>query len=65
MTPCSLHVTGGCSRIVGSCPIATRRQALSQWDKVNPGTVYDPDQFRREILAMLATVKLSEIAEAA
>ena len=31
----------------------------------NPDTVYDPDLFRREILPRPASVKLSEIAEAA
>ena len=30
-----------------------------------PGAVYDPELFRREILPRLALVKLSEIAEAA
>ena len=34
-------------------------------DKANPGAVYDPELFRREILPRLGTVKLSEIAEAA
>jgi hypothetical protein len=62
--PCSLQVAGGCSRIVGSCPIAAPEQALSDWDKANPTTVHDP-LFRREILPKLASVKLSEIAEAA
>jgi hypothetical protein len=38
---------------------------LSQWDRANPGTVYDTELFRREILPRLGTVKLSEIAEAA
>ena len=45
--------------------IAARKRALAEWDKVNPGAVYDPELFRREILPRLATVKLSEIAEAA
>jgi transcriptional regulator with XRE-family HTH domain len=45
--------------------IAARKRALSEWDKANPDTVYDPEQFRRDILPRLATVKLSEIAEAA
>jgi hypothetical protein len=40
-------------------------RALLEWDKANPGTVYDPELFRREILPRLAGVKLSEIAEAA
>jgi len=63
--PFSPHVTGGCSRIVGSCPIATPERALSEWDKANPGAVYDRELFRREIVPRLGTVKLSEIAEAA
>jgi CRISPR-associated endonuclease Cas1 len=45
--------------------IAARKRALSEWDKANPDTVYDPELFRREILPRLASVKLSEIAEAA
>jgi predicted transcriptional regulator len=36
-----------------------------EWDKANPGTVYDPELFCREILPRLAGVRLSEIAEAA
>jgi hypothetical protein len=38
---------------------------LAEWDKANPGAVYDPGLFRREILPRLAGVKLSEIADAA
>jgi len=38
---------------------------LSEWDKVNPGTVYDPELFRRDILPRLGTVPLAEIMEAA
>ena len=45
--------------------IAARKRALSEWDKANPGAVYDPEQFRGEILPKLAGVKLSEIVEAA
>jgi transcriptional regulator with XRE-family HTH domain len=45
--------------------IAARKRALSEWDKANPGAVYDPELFRREILPRLKTVKLTEIAEAA
>jgi CRISPR-associated endonuclease Cas1 len=45
--------------------IAARKRALSEWDKANPDTAYDPELFRREILPRLAGVKLSEIAEAA
>ena len=63
--PSSLQLAGGCSRIVGSCPIATPERALSDWHKVNPGAVHDSEMFRREILPRLATVKLSEISSAA
>jgi hypothetical protein len=45
--------------------IAARKRALAEWDKANPGVVFDPELFRREILPRLASVKLSEIAEAA
>jgi CRISPR-associated endonuclease Cas1 len=45
--------------------IAARKRALSEWDRANPGTVFDPELFRREISPGLAGVKLSEIAEAA
>jgi hypothetical protein len=38
---------------------------LSEWDKANPGTVYDPELFRREILPRLGAVPLAEIMEAA
>ncbi len=38
---------------------------MSEWDKANPGAVYDRELFRREIVPRLGTVKLSEIAEAA
>jgi CRISPR-associated endonuclease Cas1 len=44
--------------------IAARKRALSEWDKANLGTVYDPELFRREILPRLANVKLMDIAEA-
>jgi hypothetical protein len=44
--------------------IAARKRALSEWDKTNPGALYDPELFRREILPRLRTVKLSEIVEA-
>lgn len=33
-------------------------------DKANPGAVYDPELFRRDILPKLAGVNLSEIVEA-
>jgi hypothetical protein len=36
-----------------------------EWDKADPGAVYDPELFRREILPRLANVKLMDIAEAA
>ena len=45
--------------------IAARKRAFAEWDKANPGAVYDPELFRREILPRLAAVKLTEIAEAA
>jgi hypothetical protein len=63
--PSSLQLAGGYSRIVGSCPIATPERALSDWHKVNPDTVYDPELFRREILPTRGTVPLSKIMEAA
>jgi hypothetical protein len=44
--------------------IAARKRALAEWDQANPGTVQDPEWFRRDILPRLATVKLSEIVEA-
>jgi hypothetical protein len=45
--------------------IAARKRALSEWDKANPDTVYDPELFRREILPRLGNVPLSEIIVAA
>jgi len=45
--------------------IASRKRALTAWDKANPGTVYDPELFQREILPRLRTVPLAEIMEAA
>ena len=45
--------------------ITARKRALSEWDKKNPGTVANPELFRREILPRLGTVPLSEIMEAA
>jgi len=50
----------------GTCFIdpAARKRAKAEWDKANPGAVYDPELFRREILPRLAAVKLSEIADA-
>jgi CRISPR-associated endonuclease Cas1 len=45
--------------------IAARKRALTEWDKANPGVVYDSELFRREILPRLRTVPLAEIMEAA
>jgi hypothetical protein len=45
--------------------IAARKRALTEWDRTNPDTVYDPELFRREILPKLGTVPLAEIMEAA
>ena len=45
--------------------IGARKQALTEWDKANPDTVYDTELFRRGILPRLSTVPLSEIMEAA
>jgi CRISPR-associated endonuclease Cas1 len=44
--------------------IAARKRALVEWDKANPGTVHDPELFRREILPRLRTVPLAEIVVA-
>jgi hypothetical protein len=45
--------------------IAAYKRALSDWDKADPGAVYDPELFRRDILPRLQTVTLAEVAEAA
>ncbi|MGD1012076.1 MAG: hypothetical protein ABR925_06045 [Acidimicrobiales bacterium] len=45
--------------------IAARERALTEWDKANPGAVYDPQLFRREIMPKLRTVPLAEIMAAA
>ena len=45
--------------------IAARKRAFAEWDKANPGAVYEPELFRREILPRLAAMKFTEIAEAA
>jgi len=45
--------------------IAARKRARSEWNKKNPGTVYDPELFRRDILPRLGTAPLSEFVEAA
>ena len=42
--------------------IAARKRAFAEWDKANPGAVYDPELFQREILPRLVGMKLSEIA---
>ena len=52
-------------RSVDGAAISARKRALSEWDKANPGIVYDPELFQREILPRLASVKLMDIAEAA
>jgi hypothetical protein len=44
--------------------IAARKRALSEWDRANPGTVYNPELFGREIWPRLRNVPLSEIVEA-
>ena len=46
-------------------PIAARKRAQSEWDKANPGAVYDPELFRRNILPALQNVKLSDIVATA
>ena len=38
---------------------------LAEWEQANPGTVHDPERFRRDVLPRLATMKLPEIVEAA
>ena len=45
--------------------IAARKRTLSEWDKANPDAVYDPELGKRDILPRVASVKLTEIAEAA
>jgi len=44
--------------------ITTRKRALAEWERANPGVAYDPNWFDREILPGLASVKLSEIVAA-
>ncbi len=44
--------------------IAARKRAQAEWDKANPGAVFDPKLFQREILSKLSTVKLAEIVNA-
>jgi CRISPR-associated endonuclease Cas1 len=44
--------------------IAARKRALAEWDEANPGALFDPELFRRDILPALRTVELSEIVEA-
>ena len=38
---------------------------LAEWEQANPGTVHDPEWFRSDVLPRLASLKLSEIVEAA
>ena len=38
-------------------------RSLAEWEQANPGTVHDPEWFRRDVLPRLASVKLSEIVE--
>jgi len=38
---------------------------LAEWEQANPGTVHDPEWFRRDVLPRLERVKLSDIVEAA
>jgi len=45
--------------------IASRKRALVEWDRANPGVAYDPERYRREILPGLGGVKLAAIMEAA
>ncbi|MGD0343619.1 MAG: CRISPR-associated endonuclease Cas1 [Acidimicrobiales bacterium] len=45
--------------------IAARKRVLAEWERSNPGTVYDREIFRRDILPGLATIPLAEIARAA
>jgi hypothetical protein len=45
--------------------IAARKQALAEWERTNPGVVYDREMFRRDIWPGLATIPLAEIARAA
>jgi hypothetical protein len=49
----------------GGTAIAARKRALTEWEQVNPDTVYDPELFRRGILPRLGTLPLAEIMEAA
>jgi hypothetical protein len=45
--------------------IAARKQALREWEEANPGAVYDPDLFRREVFPRLREIKLADIAAVA
>ncbi len=51
--------------IVTAIRVLTMLSDLTEWNKANLDTVYDPDLFRREILPGLGTVPLAEIMEAA
>jgi hypothetical protein len=44
--------------------ISSRKRRQVEWEAAHPGRAYDPDYFAREILAGLATVKLSAMVEA-
>ena len=56
--------SGSKDQVRRGAAIAARKRALIRWDKANPGALYDPELFRRDILPRLAGVKLSEIVEA-
>jgi len=40
-------------------------RSLAEWEQANPGTMHDPEWFRRNVLPRLARVPLAEIMEAA
>jgi hypothetical protein len=52
-------------RTVSQSASEVRRRTRRSGNKADPGALYDPELFRREILPKLAGVKLSEIVEAA
>lgn len=52
-------------RTVSHSASDVRRRTRRSGNKADPGALYDPEPFRREILPKLAGVKLSEIVEAA
>jgi CRISPR-associated endonuclease Cas1 len=45
--------------------IAARKRVLAEWERANPGTVYDREMFGRDILPGLATIPVAEIARTA